>query len=256
MKKRIRYAVFGLFAYLVCLMFTLPADFSYALLKKKVRLPFPVEFYGVEGSWRVGRAAQILVNGRRFTDFEWQLNILPFFSGQMGGAVVFHQERGVFTGNILTGQDTITITQAQAQLPAEMLQTYLPDIGIRLKGEVKAVFDVMQISKGALVAANGALVFRGAEILSPESLALGDIKAQFITENNGVKVVMSDGGGPLLVEGQIMLKPDRFYSFTGAFAVRDRKQTFLADTLRLFGKPGSDGRVVMSYNGRLPMLSP
>lgn len=256
MKNRIRYALFGLFAYLVCLLFSLPADLSYSLLKKKVRLPFPVEFYGVEGSWRAGRAAMIIVNGHRVTDFEWQLDILPLFSGQLGGTVVFKQGQGVFSGNVIAGQDTVTITKAQARIPAEMLQTYLPDIGLRLKGELKGVFDSVQIGKGALVTANGAIVFRGAAILATESLALGDVKALFVTENNGIKVVLSDGGGPLLVEGQVLLKPDRTYTFTGTFAARDRQQPLLGDTLKLFGKTGSDGRVVMSYGGRLPLLSP
>lgn len=256
MKTGIRYVLFGLFAFLVCLVFTVPADFCYALLKKRVRLPVQFDLYGIEGSWRAGRAAQIVVNGRRFTDFTWTLDFFPLLVGQKSGHFSLRQERGTVACDFAADQDRITLTSVLAQMPAEALQAYLPDYGFKLSGELKAVFASMQFGKGALQAASGAVVWRGAALLSSQRLLLGDIKAQFVPEANGIQVKLSDGGGPLLVDGQILLKPDRSYSLTGAFAVRDRKQQFLHDTLQLFGKPGSDGRISLVYSGRLPLLFP
>jgi hypothetical protein len=256
MKIGLRYALFGLLAFLVSLAFSVPADLGYREIKKRVRLPVQLELYGITGSWRAGRAAQVVVQGRRYTDFEWTIKLLPLLVGKMNGRFSLHQERGVFAGDLEVEGDKITITNALAQLPAEALQAYLPDFALRLSGEMKAVFESLQFTKGTLIAASGTVVCRGTQLLAAERLILGDLKAQFVTEANGVKVMLADGGGPLLLEGQILLKPDRSYSFTGAFAARDRKQPMLEDTLKFFGKPGPDGRISVAHGGRLPLLFP
>jgi hypothetical protein len=124
-----------------------------------------------------------------------------------------------------------------------------------LAGNLSTRMKRVVLKEGRITEADGTMVWSGARVIEPEQVRLGDLKTDWTTEENEVRGVLSDGGGPLHAQGTITLSAEGGYEFNGAFRVRDRAQPALEESLRLFGRPERDGTVRVTLSGSLPELS-
>ena len=85
-------------------------------------------------------------------------------------------------------------------------------------------------------------------------MRLGDLKMTFETGADGVKGILSDGGGPLSAEGLLTLDAEGGYQFNGALAARDPSAKDLKNALNSMGRPDREGKHVIKRSGKLSQL--
>ena len=63
--------------------------------------------------------------------------------------------------------------------------------------------------------------------------------------------LVSDSGGPLLVEGTFQLNPNGRYQLRLKLAARNKADNDLGASLAMFGRADKEGKVSINYNGNL-----
>jgi len=108
-----------------------------------------------------------------------------------------------------------------------------------------------QLMGQSILSAEGMIRWQRAAVTTPFVQPLGEFVAQLSTEDESVKAIVKDEGGPLQLDGVANLKSDGAYDFAGSVSVRDSQQQLLVKGVMAMGRPGTDGRVPLRYSGRL-----
>ena len=81
-KSSIKYSLFGLIAYVVFLLATMPAGFAYGYWKKSFGGDkVPVALNDIEGSVWSARADKAVIKGQQFNALTWNINFLTLLLG-------------------------------------------------------------------------------------------------------------------------------------------------------------------------------
>ncbi len=256
MKSKVRYILFGVVAYAFFLIATVPASLVYSAIQTRIPPPYRATMHGLEGTWRRGNAAAVEVRGFKIRDLQWQLRWSDLFTGRLGVDIAFKLQDGRFDGILAIGLGGQMLKSTRVNIPLAAVHTMIPDYGIQIGGTIEGALNEFAIRDGRITTGEGTFVWRDAQTIVPQRVSLGDLKADMSTVKEGVKVILSDNGGPLQLDAILMLKPDGAYDFTGFLSARDSGQQPLKDSLALLGNPGNDGRIYVSQAGRLPLLSP
>ena len=122
---------------------------------------------------------------------------------------------------------------------------------VDLGGQFELQLQRAQLLGQTIQAAEGTIRWQRAALTSPVVQPLGEFVAQLTTEESGIKGQVKDEGGPLQLDGVVLLTPEGAYSFSGSVSVRDPQQKLLVQGVRAMGRPGQDGRVPLRYSGKL-----
>ncbi len=256
MKKWIKYAAYTLAAYCFFLVWTFPADRACLILQE--RLPVfkeKVSLSQVNGTLWSGRVTMAVIDGIAFNNFSWSLQPLALLKGKIQVLLRCRIPDGSMQGKVSLGRNTISVHTFVASIPAAFFDKQTKPFGVGLNGSLSAKLSQLVIQDGRIDEAEGTVVWSGAQVVEPQLVKLGDLKAQWTTEESGeILGVLSDGGGPLQAQGTLKLTSEGKYDFTGSFRSRDRTQPALLDTLQLFGRPGKDGSIRTALSGELPLI--
>ncbi|MBU0484748.1 MAG: type II secretion system protein N [Proteobacteria bacterium] len=248
-----RYIVFGFTAYLFFLALSFPADRAWSIAEKRLgpssALP---QVSGISGVWWSGRVDEVRFNAIELRNLRWTFRPLALVRGMVKAVVAFEPPGGNFAGVIAVGRKTIELTKVKAKVPFDQLNDILTVFGVQVGGFLVADLQKIILVDKSLLLADGLLVWQDALVERPQKLILGELKAALSTEKEGVRAVISDSGGPLVAEGISTLDSAGLYSLAVKLASRDSAQPDLADAIKLLGTPGGDGKVSLSYNGKLP----
>jgi hypothetical protein len=244
------YLLVGAGTFLVFLLLYVPADLFYRVLQKRGPQQ-QVVLHGLEGTWLSGSAASGRIQQLSVSNFSWKLR--PSLRSLVQARVSFNLEgQGNVRGRLTAGfGGRLALTDLEADLPLHLLRQILSHYRLDLEGNATLRFSKIKLHGGVPLEAEGTLVFSQLGISQPMKLLLGDFKGEVTTSNDGIKLALTDTGGPLSANGLLLLKPDGSYSFTGDFAPLGQNQTELTTALRLLGPPGRDGRVKVAYSGSL-----
>ncbi len=251
MKKGARYIVAAFLLYAFFLLLTLPAGRAAYMLKQRGQLPANVKVSSLSGTWMNGRAALVVVDNIELTNLVWHLHILPLFIGRLQTEVKANIGAGNLRAVVSLGRKDLLIKNIVGLLPVEVFNDLVAPFGIVLTGKLAVNLTAIRMQADKLQAVDGQLTWQAAGMGGGQELEFGDLKVKLVSGDNKINLNLSDDGGPLQLEGAGDLSPGGKYTFTGFVAVRQNASPELGDTVRLLGESGSDGRVALSYQGRL-----
>lgn len=256
MRKKIVYTAYVLVAYCLFLVWTFPADRAYGVFQEHLPLlKDKVSLSQVDGTLWHGRAAMAVIDGIAFNNFSWSLQPFALLGGHVQVFLRCRIPDGSLQGKLSFGRQDLSVHNFVASIPAVFFDQQTKPFGVGLNGALSAKVSQLVVQDGRIVEAEGTMVWSGAQVVEPQLVKLGDLKAQWTTEENGeILGVLSDGGGPLQAQGTFKLSGEGKYDFSGSFRSRDRTQPALLDTLQLFGRPGKDGAIRASLSGKMPLI--
>ncbi|MFQ5469874.1 MAG: type II secretion system protein N [Gammaproteobacteria bacterium] len=252
MKKVIRYALAGFALYVFFLVILLPADRIYSLLKSRMSLP--VQLYEVDGSVWQGYAGVAMAGKHRLESVNWELKVLPLIWGQLQTRLSFNKGEGNIAGTVgksIGGK--VFVRDTSAVMPMADIEPMLMNSPIGLSGNVNLQLENLTVESPLVSDLKGQVTWNQAGLASMPDTAIGDFSMIFEPTPEGIKGVLKDKGGPLQAEGLLNLKSDGNYKFTGKFSSADPARGDIKQALRFFGTPSPDGKVSITYSGKLDL---
>ncbi|MDT8384600.1 MAG: type II secretion system protein N [Gammaproteobacteria bacterium] len=252
--------VFGLLIYLVALVVTFPAERAYAHWQGSAKANRAVALSGISGSVWSGGAAVALIQGQPLRDLQWTLHPWSLLFGQVGLGWGFQlpesasgSESGYARAQTAFGLDgSVSVEQLEARLPAQWVAALAKAAAVRPAGVVSLNLAQLHWDGQNLVSAEGSVAWQGAGLNIFKPVALGDLSLQLENAEQAIKGVVSDGGGPLSLDGLLTLTADGKYEFNGSLAARNAPD--LEAALRSLGRAGTDGRIKLKRAGSLASL--
>lgn len=254
MNVRLRYALFFLGAYLLFLLLTLPAAQLYQWAAQRGALP--VDVYQLSGTlWR-GRATAMRMDGLSLDGPSWTFRPSALLLGRVEfglNAALGNGTVETVAGRALGGAMYARDLRLSAPLREIAALTGEPDMG--LTGRATAQIDELRVEDGMLRRLDGRVDVAGTGLGPPANVVLGGFTVVFETDaENGVfNGTLQDAGGPLQASGTITLQPDGSYALNARVGARESGDNNLRQALNMLGRPGADGRVPVTANGRIPL---
>ena len=245
MKNRKRLVLAGIATFVIGLIITFPARVAYQWFA-----PDDFKLSGINGSvWR-GNAAQGTAGGVYLADVNWSFRPLGLLGGKLEFASSSKLASGFFDANVAVGiGGSLTLSDVAGALALDTLAGVLPLSGI--EGDVSVQFEELVVENGIPVAATGTLNIANlvSRYLSPTRL--GDYKAEFQTQDDGILGSVESLRGVLELAGTIKLSRDRTYKFTGKVAATPAAPINIAQQLQLLGSPDAQGKREFRIEGQL-----
>lgn len=245
MKNRKRLVLAGIATFVIGLIITFPARVAYQWFA-----PDDFKLSGINGSvWR-GNAAQGTAGGVYLADVNWSFRPLGLLGGKLEFASSSKLASGFFDANVAVGiGGSLTLSDVAGALALDTLAGVLPLSGI--EGDVSVQFEELVVENGIPVEATGTLNIANlvSRYLSPTRL--GDYKAEFQTQDDGILGSVESLRGVLELAGTIKLSRDRTYKFTGKVAATPAAPINIAQQLQLLGSPDAQGKREFRIEGQL-----
>ena len=235
----------GIATFVIGLIITFPARVAYQWFA-----PGELMLSGIDGSvWR-GTAAQGSAGGVYLADLHWSFQPLALLAGKLEFASSSKLASGFFDANVAVGVDgRVTLSDVADALTLDTLATVLPLTGI--EGDLSVQFEELIVENGLPVAATGTLNIANlvSRYLSPTRL--GDYRAEFQTQDDGILGSVEAISGVLELGGTIKLDRDRNYEFVGKVAAKPTAPANIAQQLQLLGSPDAQGKREFRIEGQL-----
>ena len=251
----VRYIIFGVIFYLGFLITTLPAELVYGYWKQYAGKATPVFLEGVDGSIWSGKAVQANIAGQPMDNIRWQFKPAKLLLGDAELSMYFKMKNGYGKG--VVGHNLFGSTYAhnlEAWLPMGWVLPMFNLGSLKPGGALAINLQEFQVNNKTVVTALGSLVWQDAEITILKPMPLGSLKVEFQPNNEGIKGVISDMGGPLQVEGLINLDHEGKYDLSAEVAVSDPQQQDLRNAISSLGRPDRNGKVKLHQSGNLADL--
>ncbi|MFH7320075.1 type II secretion system protein N [Desulfurivibrio sp. D14AmB] len=234
------------------LVYYLPAQLAWHFLQKQgVGL---VDLHGINGPWHTGSAVSGQLWGTPVRDLSWRLRPLPWapLRGWLQGAV---GNEGRFEGWLQTGwrgpAGPVKLTAVEAAIPLSIFSGQLARQGLAVDGLVTASLGRLELAGATPLRGEGEIWLRGFRALQPMAMGLGDFRGEIGSDGDGLRVVLRDQGGPLLLEGLVALDSTRRYTLAADLSPRDPQNRELVTVLGFLGRPDRDGVTKLNLAGQL-----
>ncbi len=215
-----------------------------------------VEARDFEGTLWQGSAGQVRVEGYDLGTVRWRLSAGHLLTGAVRVDWVLSGREIEASGQLgrgLFGGDA-TLSNVRGTGPATWLQVILQEPFFRLQGDIdldleQARFD----ADGFLVGLIGRCTWSDAAVDGTVSTPLGDLMVEFAPAGDGIVGQLSDGGGPLALEGTVTLGA-REYAVDARLAPR-HESVALQQALQVMGPVDGQGRTRLGITGPLLPLT-
>lgn len=244
MRKSRRLILAGIATFVIGLIITFPARVAYQWFA-----PGELILSGINGSvWR-GTAQQGSASGIYLADLKWKFRPLALLAGKLEFASSSKLASGFFDANVAVGVGgSLTLSDVAGALTLDTLAAVLPLTGI--EGDVSVQFEELVVENGLPVVATGTLNIANlvSRLLSPTRL--GDFRAEFQTQDDGILGSVEAISGVLDLGGTIRLGRDRNYAFVGKVAAKPAAPVNIAQQIQLLGSPDAQGKREFRIEGR------
>lgn len=251
-KRGVGFIVLGVSAYLYFMLVNIPAGVAY----KYVVSPFDkgnmVKLQGLSGTLWQGEAAQAHIANLNFGRLNWDLRLWSLLTGKLGLDLFTKGTDSRIEGQAKAGFDqTLYIGKLQGKIPAAMLMPLFYGFPIAINGQISADITHAEIQKGKRIDVEGKMVWHGAALTAPQAVELGDLFVALRPDKDGTKLLLSDQGGPLTLEGTVKVKHNGQYKVNVYLGTRAGSQPALSNGLKMMGRTNPQGKVLVSRTGRL-----
>ncbi len=251
-RRTIGYALLGVLAYLGFAIARFPATTAYRLLQDRPvgRL---VQAREVSGTVWEGTAREVRTPAVPLGTVHWTLNPAALLLGRLSLDWAVQGAGHTGSGRLaLRSGGQVHLEESHARLSAQQLTPLYANLPLRLTGEVEVAVTRLDIDPGRRFAAVGTVDWTDAALTAPQNMRLGSLRITSEAVNDGSKLVLSDRGGPLAVNGVITVAANGSYHTNLTMAARESADPSLVSSLRFFGRPDSHGRVRITQRGRIP----
>jgi general secretion pathway protein N len=241
---------FGVAAYLVFLVVTLPADFVLSRLRAS-----GIAASGITGSIWNGKAAAFQFGNVSLGATSWNVDFLPLFAGRLSGDVRATRDDGAAKAHVsIRFGGRVDVHALDANLPIHALG------GMGLpggwQGSVRLQLAEMRLEKNWPVRIVGSVDALNLVGPANQPTALGNFHVDFNgdapkNEEGVTGNVTSVGDGPLDVSGTLQLQPNRTYLINAQVGTRPTAPASIAKALQYLGPPDAQGRRPMSISATL-----
>lgn len=244
----------ALLAFLVFLVAMLPARLVLSWFS-----PAGAQFVDPAGSlWR-GSVAAGSVGPLRFGNTSWSLSAAGLLRAQLRAEVDTRIAAGTASGKIVLGLGNhLSCHQCRHAGPLAGLSGWLPMLRELHGGRIHADIEILEVAAGwprRLVAdirlADVPLSLPGLQAM-PEGPALQldvAVAADPVPADGSINFSVRDAGGPLAIQGLIVLQPPGHYVLDARLAAQPSAPEQLAAALRFLGEPAADGTVSLGLSG-------
>jgi len=247
--------IVGISVLLYCffLISNLPAKLVIGWVIPKQNAGFSLQ--SPEGSVWSGKIASIGAKGVYLNNLEWDLNVFPLLYGNISIDFTFGDAETHGAGSINFGiaSNKIELEDFEAKMPMSFFKPLMIAVPAKLDGQLSAHFDSIIFAPGDEIMAKGNLVWNSAAVTVLQTVQLGDLKLSLTPRGKGSHGVLKDAGGPLILDGTIQLSNKGQYQAAIKVGTRSTAERALKQSMPFLGKVGSDGKVQIRRNGRLPL---
>ena len=225
----------GCGAYLAFALAQLPAATAYRWLGTE-----GVILSGITGTVWSGRAELAAVGNLPIRDVEWSMAPLRLALGRLSMALTARPADGVFTGSLSASFWDVRFSAVRVTMSLDALGGVLPLEGTR--GTLSLDLDELTLRDGWPVAVTGTLRVRELEVrplgapAGSALVALGNYElSSFAVSESHLGAALHDEGGPLEIDGTVMLALQTPGTLTGArprFDGRVRERANISNELR------------------------
>ncbi len=212
--------------------------------------PPGVALSGLEGTAWSGQARDANIAGLYMRDIEWHFRPSLLATGRLGYRLAARPPGGEITGSVAIGPGgSVTLSDLRGTVALDTLRTITRVDN--LAGVADLSVESAVIENGVPSSARGSLEVRGLLVPIVSRSSIGGYRAEFFTEEQGITASIEDTDGIVDVAGQLVLRPDRSYLFTGLLAPTDQTPARLRDQMQYLGSPNDRGQYPVRMEGVL-----
>ncbi|MBW6520655.1 MAG: type II secretion system protein N [Desulfoarculaceae bacterium] len=257
MMNRKRLVLLAVVAYAFFLLWYAPAQLVFGFLGKGVTTPAGLlQCRNLEGNWREGVARDGQLGRVQLKEIRWTLRPWSLLTGSLSASISAQTGYGSFMARLNRGIRSLSLRELEADIDIASLSPLMKATGIQLDGKVLGSMSDFTVRQGRITAAQGQWVWHDASVTSPRQNQLGTITIDLTTSSNETRAIIGDKGGPLQLDGLVVLAGDGRYSLTARMGARQSELDELISSLAFLGTKGDDGLLHLSLNGDLPPLRP
>ena len=231
----------GIGSFLVFTLWSFPAAIGFTIMA-----PDQVAGFGVSGSLWNGQAQLINIKGFRIQQAHWHVNPFPIVVGRIAGNATARWASGFIEADYSFGlSGDVSIRELQAAFNLSQLDAQINVPGI--SGEASIQIEKLDWVKGwvSQVIGRGEVRNLSAELIpAGTKQALGSYELLYsqtaISDTSPLTGTLRDTGGPLELNGTLMLKPPAAYEFAALIKPRPSATTALTNGIA-FLPLGADG---------------
>ncbi len=257
-RKYLRYGIFAVACYVVFLVATFPASLAVSFFGSTPQLKKQLQITAASGTVWSGSAANVRVSGINLGQLKWELKLLPLLIGNLEVYIKFANKSAAgddisgsgYVSPSLFGGD-ISVNDFTLSTSADAIAPLMYGLPARFGGDINAHIKSLELVKGKTININARVVVTGAGLVSPQKIDYGDILIKASPDKNGSVLVLSDQGGPLILDGNIKIKGNGLYTINLGLGARNSASADLENGLRFIGRRDPTGKYNYRTNGKL-----
>jgi len=256
-RRYVRYAIFAGACYIIFIIATLPASVVVSYAKQNLQLQRQLQISAVTGTVWSGSAESVQTNGLNLGTVQWDLKILPLLFGKVKAYINFNnKESGTkkISGSGLVAvsySGELSLNDFSAALSADALAPLMYGLPARFAGNLNIRVDSLTLIKGKRINLKSRILVANAALVSPQKIDYGNILIQSTAKDTGSQFVLTDQGGPLILNGTISLTGNGTYRLNLGMGARETASADLEKGLRFLGQRDATGRYRYKMNGKL-----
>lgn len=246
-----RLVLLGLGALACFALATLPASLAGRLFERA-----GLSATGYSGTIWSGEAGGVNWQGASLGMLRWRLHPLALLRARAAADVSMMRRDGSASATAAVARDgTLELSDAQFDLPIELLAEIPSDMARGWHGRVRGSFTELRLVAGWPVAAAGVInlsdvvmpqlgrdVIGSFEVVMPDPRATPPVAPE-------VSARVGDSGGPVAVDARLTLSDGRRFLLEGTVAARDGAPANLVRSLEYLGPADSSGRRPFGVSG-------
>lgn len=249
MKVYQKLLILGVIAYVLLLIAFLPARMVFDRLA-----PYGFTAAAVEGSIWNGRARGMQVGMLSLGDVQWNLQLLPLFTGRLAADTRLTRPDGSAQADVMASLNgRVVLRNAAADLPIDAVVGGggLPG---GWRGKIRAQLSEVVLENAWPVAAVGTVEVIDLTGPAQQPANIGSYRLTFPGQGAADKVVvgkLADLQAAIAATGELRLSPGRAYLLNVRVAARPNAPESLKQGMQYLGAPDAEGRRPFSVSGTL-----
>lgn len=251
--KRRTLIILGVGVFLVTLLLRMPAVQLQRMVGSSLAQT-GVHLQGLEGSFSVGRAAQVDLQGNPLVrDLGWNLRAIQLLLGRASFTLAGGRDGTLVDGiAYIVPSGTLTLQDFKLASPLKGVLAAAGFAFVPFEGQLGLDLHKMKLRERWPRQAQGTLTARGLSWkLGREAVLLGDYSATLDNETGGVKADIATLSGALEVSGKARLGDDRSYEVNLQMRPRPNAPPMVANLVRNLGVPDAQGWYHVQRKGQL-----
>jgi len=229
------------------LIYKLPAKFIYQQFSEAS----PVRLSGISGSIWSGQAETIDSGEAIFSGLSWQLSPWALLVGDIDVQCMLNDPAIMIEANITISGEQIDMTGIKGHIDLIELGSRFSKQEVLLGGGIDIDIAGLRIENNKLLNIEGSMIWKQAQLFAERNIKLGDFKAEFFSKSGALLTKLSDTGGAVALQSDVMISLQGTYRYDLEVGIRDTSVPGLLDGFSQLGKPDENGKVSLSGNGNL-----